>query len=80
MAARILEDLGVKSVRLMTNNPLKISALEAEGISVHARISVEGTVNSDNESYLSTKARRMDHLLQFAPSSYPAKLSVPDDC
>jgi len=80
LAARILEDLGVKSVRLMTNNPLKISALEAEGISVHARISVEGTVNPDNESYLSTKARRMDHLLQFAPSSYPTNISVLDDC
>lgn len=37
LAARILEDLGVKSVLLMTNNPLKISALEAEGIKVNTR-------------------------------------------
>ena len=47
LAARILEDLGVKSVRLMTNNPLKISALEAEGISVQARVPVQGTVRSE---------------------------------
>ena len=80
MAARILEDLGVKSVRLMTNNPLKISALEAEGISVQARVPVQGTVNADNESYLSTKARRMDHLLQVDSSSYPTKLRVVNDC
>ena len=68
LAARILEDLGVKSVRLMTNNPLKISALEAEGIRVNARVPLEIAVNSDNEGYLSTKARRMDHLLQLTPS------------
>ena len=79
LAARILEDLGIKSVRLMTNNPLKISALEAEGISVQARVPVQGTVNADNESYLSTKARRMDHLLQVDSSSYPTKLRVVND-
>ena len=68
LAARILEDLGVKSVRLMTNNPLKINALEAEGIRVHVRVPLEIAVNSDNAGYLSTKALRMDHLLQLTPA------------
>lgn len=73
LAARILEDIGVKSVLLMTNNPLKISALEAEGIKVNKRVPLEAPVNSDNESYLLTKVQRMDHLLQFAPPSKPIK-------
>lgn len=74
LAARILDDLGVKSVLLLTNNPLKISALEAEGISVNARVPLEASVNTDNESYLSTKVQRMAHLLQIKPSSASTNL------
>lgn len=80
LAARILEDLGVKSVLVMTNNPLKISALESEGIRVNARVPLEGEVNPDNESYLLTKAQRMDHLLRLTPVSYAANLREPYDC
>lgn len=69
LAARILEDLGVESVLLMTNNPLKISALEAEGIRVSTRVPLEAAVNAENQSYLLTKAQRMDH--QLTPSSFP---------
>lgn len=75
LAACILEDLAVKSVWVMTNNPLKITALEAEGIRVNARVPLEIAVNADNEGYLLTKAQRMDHLLQLKPSSYQASLS-----
>lgn len=63
LAACILEDLGVASVQLMTNNPLKITALQASGINVSARVSLESPINADNEAYLLTKARRMDHML-----------------
>jgi GTP cyclohydrolase II len=63
LAARILEDLGVHSVRLMTNNPLKIRALESEGVQVVERIVVPSTVHPENQNYLRTKARRMDHML-----------------
>lgn len=63
LAAHILDDLAVKSVRLITNNPRKISALEAEGIEVRARVALDVAVNAENESYLLTKVRRMDHLL-----------------
>lgn len=65
LAARILEDLKVKAVRLITNNPSKISALEAEGIKVTSRVIQNIAVNSENENYLHTKAKRMDHLLPF---------------
>ena len=67
LAARILDDLQIRSVRLMTNNPLKISALKAEGIRVTSRVSLEATANPENMHYLLTKARRMDHMLQPAP-------------
>lgn len=65
VGARILDELGVKSVRLMTNNPSKISALQAEKIKVNARIPLEGAVTQDNAAYLLTKAERMNHLLQI---------------
>ena len=65
LAARILEDLDVNSITLMTNNPLKIKALEDEGINVKARLPIEGTLNPDNESYLFTKINRMDHILHL---------------
>lgn len=73
LAACILGDLGVQSVRLMTNNPTKISALQAEGIKVVARVPLEIAVNSENQGYMITKAKRMDHLLfnkPFASSHY----------
>jgi GTP cyclohydrolase II len=67
LAALILQDLQVKSIRLMTNNPAKISALEAAGIHVLERVALEVQANSDNRGYLETKAERMAHLL-FTPA------------
>jgi len=69
LAALILRDLGVGSVRLMTNNPAKISALLEYGIDVTERVSLEVAANTDNAGYLLTKAQRMDHLLQLKPAS-----------
>lgn len=68
LGARILEELGVKSVRLMTNNPFKISALAAENIQVNARIPLEGAVTPENAAYLLTKTERMNHLLRIKPA------------
>ena len=67
LAALILEDLGVRSVRLMTNNPAKILALEAAGIAVSERVSLAVNANFDNANYLLTKAQRMDHFLPLKP-------------
>lgn len=63
LAAAILGDLGVQSIKLLTNNPEKIRALTAEGVQVAGRVPIEAGLNSENESYLFTKATRMDHLL-----------------
>ncbi len=65
LAARILEDLGVKSIRLMTNNPAKITSLRALGIDVIDRVPLEADANPENIGYLRTKAERMNHQLSL---------------
>jgi len=71
LAALILKDLGVDSVQLITNNPAKISALEAEGITISERVSLAVAANTDNADYLLTKVQRMDHLLPIEPIVKP---------
>ena len=66
VAVRILEELGIKSVRLITNNPVKISALEEAGIKVNDRVELDNFENSENSRYLATKVQRMNHLLRMA--------------
>jgi GTP cyclohydrolase II len=61
MAAQILDDLGVKSVRLLTNNPLKIAGLEAAGVKVVDRLSHWVGETQHNASYLAVKRRKMGH-------------------
>ena len=60
-ANAILRDLGVRSVRLLTNNPEKVQALRDEGLTVE-RVPVHIKAGSDNEHYLATKRTRMGHL------------------
>jgi GTP cyclohydrolase II len=60
-AAAILIELGLRRVRLMTNNPEKVSALEAAGISVVERVPVTAVPNIVNISYLQTKIARLGH-------------------
>ena len=65
VAARILEDLGVQSARLLTNNPEKIDTLQNLGISVSERVPVQPTVYAENANYLFTKVTRMNHMLNL---------------
>ena len=65
VAARILEDLGVHSVRLLTNNPTKIETLRELGMAIVERVPVEPTVHPENAGYLFTKVTRMNHLLEL---------------
>lgn len=60
-AVDIYRDLGIRQVRLMTNNPRKIEAVEAGGIRVVARVPIEHGRNHHNEHYLSTKASKLGH-------------------
>ncbi len=63
VAARMLALLGVRSVRLMTNNPAKVSALEGEGVNVAERVPHQLPANPHNARYLATKRDRAGHLL-----------------
>lgn len=65
VAAQMLKALGVKSVRLMTNNPEKIKGLESYGIKVAERREIEIPANKINEAYLRTKQERMGHELHI---------------
>src|SRR5438874_5526815 len=63
IGAQILVDLGLSSIRILTNNPKKIRGLEGYGLSVTAQIPIEHPPNRHNEAYLRTKAQRMGHTL-----------------
>jgi 3,4-dihydroxy 2-butanone 4-phosphate synthase/GTP cyclohydrolase II len=63
LAAQILLDLGVKKVRLLTNNPKKIVGLKGFGIEVSERISIEVQAVSTNERYLKTKRDKLGHMI-----------------
>ncbi|MEV3921998.1 GTP cyclohydrolase II [Actinomadura coerulea] len=60
-AARILRHLGVRSVRLMSNNPVKVRALESYGVTVAARVPLLVPVSADNVRYLTAKRDRLGH-------------------
>ncbi len=63
VAALILQDWGIRSIRLLTNNPSKIESLRQLGIDVTARVPLQSSVTPDNAEYLRTKVARMRHLL-----------------
>ncbi len=63
IGAQILVDLGLTSMRLLTNNPKKIRGLEGYGLSVTAQVPIEHTPNPHNEGYLRAKRDRMGHTL-----------------
>jgi len=63
LPAEVLKLLGVSAVRLITNNPAKVEALELAGIQVTERISAEVPSEPTNERYLQTKREKMGHLV-----------------
>lgn len=63
IGAQILAELGVRSMRLLTNNPKKIVGLEGYGIKITERVPIEIPPNSVNEKYLTTKRDKLGHLI-----------------
>jgi 3,4-dihydroxy 2-butanone 4-phosphate synthase/GTP cyclohydrolase II len=63
IGAQILVDLGLTSIRILTNNPKKIRGLEGYGLSVTEQLPIIHTPNPHNEAYLRAKAERMGHTL-----------------
>lgn len=65
IGAQILADLGVKKIRLMTNNPRKIVGLSGYGIDIVERSPIQINHNERNAFYLETKQKKLDHMLVF---------------
>ena len=63
IGAQILVDLGLSSIRILTNNPKKIHGLQGYGLSVSEQVPIEHVPNPHNEGYLRAKAERMGHTL-----------------
>ncbi|HAY34462.1 MAG TPA: bifunctional 3,4-dihydroxy-2-butanone-4-phosphate synthase/GTP cyclohydrolase II [Ignavibacteria bacterium] len=63
IGAQILRDLGVRKMKLMTNNPKKIVGLNAYGLEITERVPIEIKANSTNRNYLETKKNKLGHLL-----------------
>jgi 3,4-dihydroxy 2-butanone 4-phosphate synthase/GTP cyclohydrolase II len=63
LAAQMLRDLGVSRCRLITNNPRKVSGLEAYGVPVAERVPLLPSPTPHNERYLKTKKAKLGHLL-----------------
>jgi len=63
IGAQMLVDLGVKQIRLLTNNPRKIVGLEGYGLTVVERIPMKVAPNAHNKNYLKTKKEKMGHLI-----------------
>jgi 3,4-dihydroxy 2-butanone 4-phosphate synthase/GTP cyclohydrolase II len=75
IGAQILVSLGVRKMRLMTNNPRKIVGLGAYGLEVVERIPIEVAPNESNVRYLSTKKDKLGHMLGgFAETTKPLDL------
>jgi 3,4-dihydroxy 2-butanone 4-phosphate synthase/GTP cyclohydrolase II len=75
IGAQILRDLGVRRMRLLTNNPKKIIGLEGYGLQVTERVPIEMAPTRKNRAYLATKRDRMGHLLTLEDISAEARPS-----
>ncbi len=63
VGAQILVDLGVKKIRLLTNNPRKVAGLQGYGLDIVERVPIEMPTNAENQFYLKTKRDKMGHFL-----------------
>lgn len=65
IGAQILKDLGIKQMKLLTNNPRKIKGLKGYGLEVVDRVPIQMEAKEENQNYLKTKHSKLGHLLKF---------------
>jgi 3,4-dihydroxy 2-butanone 4-phosphate synthase/GTP cyclohydrolase II len=63
IGAQILLDLGVRKIRLLTNNPKKVIGLKGYGLEIVERLPIEMPANKNNERYLKTKRDKLGHII-----------------
>lgn len=71
LGAQMLLDLGIKKIRLMTNNPKKVVGLQGYGLEILERVPIQISPNPINEGYLKTKKEKLGHLLLFDKKPNP---------
>jgi 3,4-dihydroxy 2-butanone 4-phosphate synthase / GTP cyclohydrolase II len=76
IGAQILTDLGLTSIRILTNNPKKIHGLQGYGLSVTEQVPLAHTPNPHNEAYLRAKAERMGHALHHQGMNLDEEMRV----
>lgn len=76
IAAQILRDLGVRNIRLLTNNPRKITGLQEYGLNIVKREPIQGMITKDNDHYLMTKKFKLGHLLNLNEKADLRKESI----
>ncbi|HEV3471641.1 MAG TPA: bifunctional 3,4-dihydroxy-2-butanone-4-phosphate synthase/GTP cyclohydrolase II, partial [Actinomycetota bacterium] len=64
VGAQILVDLGLSTMRLLTNNPTKRAGLEGYGLEIVERVPLESEPNAENLRYLQTKREKLGHILE----------------
>jgi 3,4-dihydroxy 2-butanone 4-phosphate synthase/GTP cyclohydrolase II len=77
IGAQILRDLGVRKMRLLTNNPKKIIGLEGYGLEVVERVSIEMPPTERNRAYLTTKRDKLGHLLTLTAAAPEGRTAEP---
>ncbi|MBI2873414.1 MAG: bifunctional 3,4-dihydroxy-2-butanone-4-phosphate synthase/GTP cyclohydrolase II [Chloroflexi bacterium] len=70
IGAQILVDLGVKNLRLLTNNPRKVVGLESYGLRLIERVPIMAHATPENRKYLETKRAKLGHLIDYADPTY----------
>ncbi|MEO7300428.1 MAG: bifunctional 3,4-dihydroxy-2-butanone-4-phosphate synthase/GTP cyclohydrolase II, partial [Verrucomicrobiota bacterium] len=63
LGAQIMVDLGLKTIRLLTNNPKKVVGLDGYGLEIVEQVPIRVKANPHNESYLKTKREKLGHLI-----------------
>ncbi|MGI8774255.1 MAG: GTP cyclohydrolase II, partial [Actinomycetota bacterium] len=76
VGAQILVDLGISTMRLLTNNPTKRAGLEGYGLEIVDRVPLESVPNPENIRYLTTKKEKMGHLLEGLGVATPGEKEI----
>lgn len=77
IGAQILVDLGVRNIRLLTNNPRKVVGLEGYGLSLVERVPIVIPPNAENQRYLNTKRTKLGHMLELEPGPETPETPLP---